>query len=62
MVSDSPTDPVRGIAQPSIESARETAFRTLAQLAVGGGLTLDEYAERTVAMQQAATNGEIDAI
>jgi hypothetical protein len=61
-VGDSPTSPTGDMAQPSIESARETAFKTLAQLAIGGGLTLDEYAERAAVIQQAATTTEIDAL
>lgn len=43
------------MVQPSIESARETAFEGLAQEVIGGTLTLDEYAERAVAIRQAAT-------
>jgi len=61
MLSDSP-DPTGDMARPSIESARETASKTLAQLAIGAGLILDEYAERAAAIQQAATTTEIDAL
>jgi len=46
----------------SLDSARQSALNGLAQLAAGGGLTLDEYAERAVAIQQAATTNEIDAL
>jgi hypothetical protein len=46
----------------SLDSARQSALNGLAQLAAGGGLTLDEYAERAVAIQQAATTDEIDAL
>jgi len=50
------------MAQPSIESARETAIKRLGEDAIGGGLTLDEYAERAAAIQQAATTDELDAL
>ena len=46
----------------SIDSARQSALKGLAQLAVGGRLTLGEYAERAVAIQQAATTDELDAL
>ena len=46
----------------SLDSARQSALNGLAQLAAGGGLTLGEYAERAVAIQQAATTNEIDAL
>jgi len=46
----------------SLDSARQTALKGLAQLAIGGGLTLDEYSERAVAIQQAATTDELDAL
>ena len=61
-MSDSTSGPTGDVSQPSVDSARETAFKTLAQQAIGGALTLDEYAERAVAIQQAATTDEIDAI
>jgi len=61
-MSDSPSGPAGDMPQRSAESARETAFKALAQQAVDGGLTLGEYAERAVAIQQAATIDEIDAI
>jgi hypothetical protein len=61
-MSDSPSGPAGNVEQPSIESARATAFRRLAQETTGGGLTLDEYAERAVAIQQAATQDELDAV
>jgi hypothetical protein len=60
-MTDSPSSPA-GNASQSIESARETAFTALAQRAIGGGLTLGEYAERAVAIQQAGTTNEIDAV
>ena len=47
--------------QPGVESAREAAASDLAQGAVGGNLTLGEYAERAAAIEQAATVDEIDA-
>jgi len=62
MLSDSPSRPTSNTAQPSVASARETAFSGLAQQVVGGGLTLVEYAERAVAILQAATTNEIDAM
>jgi hypothetical protein len=55
-------DPANDATQPSVESARATAVRGLAQHAVNGGLTLDEYAERAVAVEEAATATEIDAV
>jgi hypothetical protein len=61
-VSDPPSGPTGNVGQPSVESARETAFKALARQAVDGGFTLGEYAERAVAIQQAATTDEIDAI
>jgi hypothetical protein len=62
MVSDSPSGPAGDMAQPSVESARETAFKALARQTVEGGLTLNDYAEHAVAIQQAMTTDEIDAI
>jgi len=50
-----------GVARPSVETARETAVNDLAQQASSGGLTLDEYAERAVALEQAATVEELHA-
>jgi hypothetical protein len=50
-----------GVARPSVETARETAVNALAQQASSGGLTLDEYAERAVALEQAATVEELHA-
>ncbi len=55
------TNPPNDVAQPSIESAQEAAAKRLAEHVIGGGLTLDEYAERAAAIQQAATAEEIDA-
>jgi hypothetical protein len=46
----------------SLDSARETASKGLARLAVGGDLTLGEYADRADAIQQAATTDELDAL
>lgn len=51
----------RDAAQPPVETARATAARSLAQHASSGGLTFDEYAERAVALEQAATSEELDA-
>lgn len=61
-MSDPPSAPTGNVEQPSIESAREMAFQRLAQQTIGGGLTLGEYAQRAVAIQQAATTHEIDAL
>jgi hypothetical protein len=59
-MSDASTDSAAFEAQLSIEAARETAARSLAQRATGG-LTLDEYAERAMAVEDAATTEELDA-
>ncbi len=48
-------------ARGSVESAREKAFNDLAQQANSGVLTLDEYAERAVAVEQAASVEELEA-
>lgn len=50
-----------GVAQAPVENARETAVNDLARQASSGGLTLDEYAERAVALEQAATVEELNA-
>jgi hypothetical protein len=60
-MNDARADDRNEATQPSIESARETAVRGLAQHAISGSLTLDEYAERATAVQQAATADELDA-
>jgi hypothetical protein len=49
-----------GVAEAPLETARETAVSDLAQQA-SSGLTLDEYAERAVALEQAATVEELSA-
>ena len=49
------------VAQLPLESARETAVNELAQQATSTHLTLDEYAERAVAVEQAASVDELDA-
>ena len=49
-------------SQPAIDSARETAVRGLAQQASGGSLTLDEYAERIRAVEQATGAEELAAV
>jgi hypothetical protein len=61
-MTDSPSGPAGDMAQPSVESARVTAFKALARQTVEGGLTLGDYAEHAVAIQQAVTTDEIDAI
>ncbi len=60
-MNDARTDNPNDATQPSIESARETAVRGLAQRATSGSLTLDEYAERVLAVEQAASAEELDA-
>jgi hypothetical protein len=60
-MNDTRTDDPNDATQPSIESARETAVRALAHRAVSGSVTLDEYAERALAVQQAASMEELDA-
>jgi hypothetical protein len=50
-----------GDATQIVESDREAAGRELARAATTGGLTLGEYAERAMAIQQAATGYEIQA-
>jgi hypothetical protein len=59
-MNDARTDNPNDATQPSIESARETAVRGLAQRATSGSLTLDEYAERALAVRQAASAEELD--
>jgi len=56
------TDDLNEAGQPSIDPARQAAARELAQNATGGGLTLDEYAERAAALEQAATPAELEAV
>lgn len=51
----------RGVARGSVESARETAVNDLARQATSAGVTLDEYAERAVAVEQAASVEELEA-
>ena len=46
----------------SLDPARETALKGLAQLAIGDDLTLGECADRADAIQQAATTDELDAL
>lgn len=50
-----------GVAKAPVEVARQEAVNDLAQLASSGGLTLGEYAERAVAIEQAATVEELSA-
>jgi hypothetical protein len=49
------------VSGPRVEAVRQAAFDDLAQLARSGGLTLDEYAERAVVVEQAATVDELNA-
>jgi len=60
-MNDAHTDPAHDVTQRSVDVARERAVRGLAQHAVSGRLTLEEYAERAVAVAQAATADEVDA-
>src|SRR5437764_5320563 len=50
-----------GVSGSRVEIVREAALDDLAQLARSGGLTLDEYAERAVVLEQAATVEELNA-
>jgi DUF1707 SHOCT-like domain len=59
-MSDRDPDQAPEAGQPSIESARETAIARLGQGATGGSLTLDEYAGRVAALEQAVTVEELD--
>jgi hypothetical protein len=49
------------MGQPAIESARESAVTRLGRSATGDTLTLDEYARRVAALEQAVTAEEIEA-
>jgi uncharacterized protein DUF1707 len=65
-MSDGPTDPTTTAAQPSApaspsEPDRAAAIRRIAAQASGGGLTLGEYAERVLAVEQAASAEEVEA-
>lgn len=51
-----------GVSQAPVAAARVTAAGQLARQASAGGLTLDEYAERAVALEQAASVEELDAV
>jgi hypothetical protein len=53
-------DRAHDVARSSIESTRKTALTRLAQQAMSGSLTLDNYAERAAAAEQAATTEELD--
>jgi len=61
-MNDARTDDPNDATQPSSEYTRETAVRGLGHRATSGSLTLDEYAERAAAIQQAATTEELDAL
>jgi len=61
-MNEATTEQAFDVLEGSIESAREAAFEGLARQAIGGGSTLDEYAERAAATQQAATAQELDAL
>ena len=53
-----PSDETNAITQPE---RRRAAIEQLAQNVAPGGLTLDEYSARAVALEEAATPDEIDA-
>jgi hypothetical protein len=53
--------PVSDVAQQSVASARAAAVTQLAERSVHQGLTLDEYAERAAAVEQAASVEELEA-
>ena len=55
------SDNAHDVARVPLESARETAVDDLGQLASNAHLTLDEYAERAAAVEQAASAKELDA-
>jgi len=61
-MNDARTDGPNDATQPPIESTREAAARRLAQHAISGSLTLEEYAERAFALQRAATPQDADAL
>jgi DUF1707 SHOCT-like domain len=58
-MNDARTDRPSDVAQASVESAREKAVRRLSEHAIGGSMTLDEYAERAVSIERAATSEEL---
>jgi hypothetical protein len=60
-MNDIRTDGPKDAMQPPIEPARETSARGLAQRATVGSLTLDEYAERARAVEQAGSTEELEA-
>lgn len=60
-MNDARTDRPSDVAQASVESAREKAVRRLSEHATGGSMTLDEYAERAVSIERAATSEELKA-
>lgn len=64
-MTDGPMDPTTAAqpitpASPS-EPDRAAAVRRIAAQAAGGGLTLEEYAERVLAVEQAANAEEVEA-
>jgi Domain of unknown function (DUF1707) len=64
-MTDGP-DPSTAAAQPGApgtlsEPDRAAAVRRIAGQAAGGGLTLEEYAERVLAVEQAASAEEVEA-
>ena len=61
-MNDAPGGGSNDVPESSIESARETAVKGLAEHAASGSLTLDEYAERAVAVERAATVEELNAV
>lgn len=66
-MTDGQPPPATGAPAPSaptgapLEPDRAAAVRRIAAQAAGGGLTLEEYAERVTAVEQAANGEEVDA-
>jgi hypothetical protein len=49
-------------SQRTVDAVRQEASKRLASQASSGGMTLDEYAERAIAIEQAATQDEIESV
>jgi hypothetical protein len=60
-MTDTPTDLGPRPAPDSSELPRQATLERLSQHAIGADLTFDEYAERAAAIEQAATQAELDA-
>jgi hypothetical protein len=59
-MTDQLTGPGTQSEQNSIEDARAVALKRLSQAAIGSGLTLEEYAERAIAIERATTDDELN--